>query len=61
MTDLVSELIDKDGQKAFARTREIASASEFSDEYYGYLDIFAYLLSHKKSYIRTRAFILCCS
>ena len=61
MDTIISELTDKDDQKAYARTREIAAASEFSPEYYSCLDSFASLLNDRKTYIRTRAFILCCS
>ena len=61
MQSIINELTDKDDNKAYARTKEIAAASEASEEYYPYLDTFASLLSDKKSYIRTRAFILCCS
>ena len=61
MRDLIEELIDKDDKKAYVRTKEIAAASEFSPEYYSRLEVFASLLNDKKSYIRTRAFILCCS
>lgn len=61
MRDLIKELTDKDDKKAYARTREIAATSEFSPEYYSRMKDFAALLNDKKSYIRTRAFILCCS
>ena len=61
MSNLIEELTDKDDKKAYARTKEIAAASEFSPEYYSRLEVFASLLKNEKSYIRTRAFILCCS
>ena len=61
MDAVIRELTDKDDKKAYARTKEIAAASEASEEYYPYLESFASLLNDKKSYIRTRAFILCCS
>lgn len=61
MEDLISILTDKDDPKAFQRTKEIAAASEFSDKYFSSLPDFASLLTHKKTYIRTRAMILCCS
>ena len=61
MRDLIVELTDKDDNKAYARTKEIAAASELSPECYSTLESFASLLTDKKSYIRTRAFILCCS
>lgn len=59
--DIIKKLTDKDDKKAYAFTKEIAIASESSSEYYSYIETFASLLNDKKSYIRTRAFILCCS
>lgn len=41
--------------------KEIAAESELSPEYYSCLEEFASLLNDKNSYVRTRAFILCCS
>ena len=61
MDDIIKALTDKDDKKAYALTKEIVAASELSSAYYSCLDAFASLLSDKKSYIRTRAFILCCS
>lgn len=61
MRDLIAELTNKDDKKAYGRTKEIAAASERSPEYYCQLETFASLLNDQKSYIRTRAFILCCS
>ena len=58
---MINELTDKDDNKAYARTKEIAAASASSPEYYSYLESFASLLNDKKTYIRTRAFVLCCS
>lgn len=54
-------LQDKDDDVAYTATKKIASESEFSDKYYKCIPEFVELLSHKKSYIRTRAMILCCS
>lgn len=59
--DIIDRITDKDDNKAYAATKEIAAASELTSEYYNFLDDFAGLLNHKKSYIRTRAFILICS
>ena len=61
MCSIIKELTNKDDKKAYARTKEIAAASELSPKYYASLEIFASLLDDNKSYIRTRAFILCCS
>lgn len=61
MDNIICELTNKDDKKAYAQTREIAAASESSPEYYSCLEAFASLLTDEKSYIRTRAFILCCS
>ena len=60
MRDLIEELTSKDDKAAYALTKEIAAASELSPEYYSCIDLFASLLNNKKSYIRARAFILCC-
>ena len=61
MDDIINELTNKDDTKAYARTKEIAAASEASPAYYSCLELFASLLNDKKTFIRTRAFILCCS
>lgn len=61
MDNIFYELTNKDDKKAYARTKEIAAASASCPEYYSCLETFASLLTYKKSYIRTRAFILCCS
>ena len=54
-------LQDKYDNKAYAETKIIASESEASDKYYRFLPEFAKLLGSKKSYIRIRAIVLCCS
>ena len=54
-------LQDKDDDVAYAATKRIAAESEFSNKYYKYIPEFVELLSHKKSYVRTRAMILCCA
>lgn len=61
MKNLIAELTDKDDKKAYERAKEIAAASELSPEYYSRIEAFASLLNDRKSYVRTRAFILCCS
>lgn len=61
MEVILQQLTDKDDDRAFKRTKEIAAVSEFSPEYYSFLEQFASLLQNSKTYIRTRAFILCCS
>lgn len=61
MDDISKELTDKDDKKAYARTKEIAAASASSPAYYSCLESFASLLGDQKSYIRTRAFLLCCA
>lgn len=61
MDTIINELTNKDDKRAYARTKEIAAASESSPKYYSCLEAFASLLGDKKTYIRTRAFILCCS
>lgn len=54
-------LQDKNDDVAYAETKRIAAESELTDKYYKYIPEFVKLLGHKKSYIRTRAMILCCS
>lgn len=61
MKDLIKDITQKDDKAAFEKVKEIVSKSEVSNEYYPYLEDFASLLDDEKSYIRTRAFILCCS
>ena len=61
MMNLIEELTDKDDKKAYAKTKEIAAASKQSSEYYSHFENFASLLNDRKSYIRIRACILCCS
>ena len=61
ISDILDALCDKDDVKAYAKAKEIAATSELSDKYYFYTKEFAKLLNSDKSYIRSRAFILCCS
>lgn len=61
MDGILAFLTDKDDRAAYEFTKQLAAASEFSPENYGHFDEFASLLSNEKSYVRTRAFILCCS
>lgn len=60
MNALLQQLTDKDDKRAYERTKAVAAASEESPIYYPYIGDFASLLTDKSSYIRTRAFILCC-
>lgn len=48
MNNVIKELTDSDDEKAYARAKEIAAASELSSEYYSYLEAFAPLLTDKK-------------
>lgn len=59
--NIIKQLTDDDDKKAFSFMKEIVAKSEQSAEYYPYFEDFAALLQDSKSYIRTRAFILCCS
>lgn len=61
MTDIIAALTDRDEKTAYEAAKRLAAASEASPEYYPRLGEFASLLTHKSSYVRTRAFILCCS
>lgn len=61
MKEILEKLTDKDDKAAYKYAKQIAAASEASPAYYPYLEDFASLLTDKSSYIRTRAFILCCS
>ena len=60
VVELINLIIDKDDKKAYKQVKKIIEESKISDAYYKYLDDFASLLLDEKSYIRTRAFILCC-
>ena len=59
--DIRSLITNPDNKTAYENTKKIAYESEFSDKYYNCLEEFAALLDYKKSYIRTRAMVLCCS
>lgn len=61
MKEQINILKDKNDKNAYALTKEIAAASESSPEFYPFLEDFASLLGDEKSYVRTRAFLLCCS
>ena len=61
MKDLIKQITQIDDKTAFTKVKEIVAESKISKKYYKYLDDFASLLNDEKSYIRTRAFILCCS
>lgn len=60
MKDIIKEITQKDNKLAYEKTKEIIDKSKLSNQYYSYLDDFALLLNDKKTYIRTRAFLLCC-
>lgn len=61
MEDVIKEITNKDDKVAYSKTKEIVEASKYSKDYYRYFDDFVELLNDEKSYVRTRAFILCCS
>lgn len=61
LNSIIDELTDNDDKKAYEKVKEIVSISKSSSMYYAYLDTFASFLNDEKSYVRTRAFILCCS
>lgn len=63
MTDdtLITRLQDPDDKKAYALMQEIVETSAFTSRYYEYIDDFASLLGSEKTYIRTRAFLICCA
>lgn len=60
-SDFFSLLQGKDDDLAYQLTKRIIEESKDSDIYYKYFDDIAYLLDNNKSYIRTRAFMLCCA
>lgn len=60
MYDITSILTDKDDKTAYENIKRMAAESENSDKYYSCLSDFADLLNNEKSYVRTRAFIMCC-
>lgn len=59
--NVISLITDKDEKTAYENTKKIACESEMSDKYCSSLAEFASLLDNEKSYVRTRAMILCCS
>ena len=54
-TDITAILTSKDDKSACEYTEKIISESRESNEWYGYFDEFAALLSHQKSLVRNRA------
>ena len=54
-------ILHDNNEAAYAAAKRIAAESEFSDKFYKYIPEFVKLLGHKKSYVRIRALILCCS
>ena len=58
---LTALVTDPDDRTAYENTRKMADESALSDQYYQHLAEFAALLDNKKSYVRTRAMILCCA
>lgn len=61
MESPIKYIISNNEKAAYEYTREIVAASEHSSEYYSFFDDFASLLNNENSYVRTRAFLLCCS
>lgn len=61
MSNIISLITDKNDKAACDSARAIAAESALSPDNYRYFEDFASLLTDSKSYIRTRAFILCCS
>ena len=57
--DIKNILTAKDESKAYAEVKKMLAESEKSNKYYEYIDEFIELLSNNKSYVRTRAFLLC--
>lgn len=57
----ISKLTDKNEMAAYEYFRQVLVESAQSDEHFGSIDEFAFLLSNKNSYIRTRGFGLICS
>lgn len=54
-------LLDKNNNTAYAKLNEMVAESAISNRYYDFLEQFASLLSHEKSLVRTRGFLLLCS
>ena len=52
---------DSNDDLAYSETKKIIEESKTSDKYYEYIDKLSILLDHKKSYIRTRAFMIICA
>ena len=61
MSKITEAIQDKDNNKAYALSRDIAAKSAATNEYYSMFDDFAGLLTAKSSYVRTRGFALCCA
>lgn len=54
-------ILHDNNEAAYVAAKRIAAESESSDKFYKYIPEFVKLLGHKKSYVRIRALILCCS
>lgn len=61
MNAMLARLTDNDDKRAYEFTKELLDVSEEKQEYYAFLEDFVSLLGSKKTYIRTRAFLLCCA
>lgn len=57
----INILKDKDDDVAYTFTKQIIDQSKQSNKYYEYLLDVAELLNDSKSYVRTRAFMICCA
>lgn len=56
--DLVDGLIDHDNKKAYQCLKQLENKSSRSNMVYPFFDVFAGMLDHPNSYIRTRGIIL---
>ena len=61
MADIFSLLKDPDDKKAYAFFKELKAESEKSNIHYDDFDGFLELIKDDSSYVRTRAFSLCCA
>ncbi|MDO4491664.1 MAG: hypothetical protein Q4B85_11420 [Lachnospiraceae bacterium] len=61
MQDIIARLTAKDDKAAYEYAKQIGAESAESDKYLSMISIFADLLVHKSSFVRTRGFVLICN
>ena len=61
MEEILRKLTDKNNKTAYEFAKQLGVESALSDQYLEMIPMFAELLQDKRSYVRTRAFVLICN